>query len=64
LALLGVVLAATLLVGSLLLRDFRSHPAGFPEPSPSHGLRMDESATNRGEARSRWASQNRIGGTR
>jgi len=63
-ALLGAVLVAALATGRLLLRDFRNHPAGFPAPSPSHGLRMGEGGTNPGEARSRWASQNRIGGPR
>jgi hypothetical protein len=38
LALLGGALAACLLTGRLLLRDFRRHPAGFPAPAPSHGL--------------------------
>lgn len=47
--LLGL-LAATLVVLRLLVRDFVRHPAGFPEPVPSHGLRL---------ARSRLASQNR-----
>jgi hypothetical protein len=61
-ALLAAGLVAVLVTGRLLLRDFRSHPAGFPEPSPSHGLRMDESGTNREEVPSRWASQNRTGG--
>jgi hypothetical protein len=37
--LLGL-LAVALAVGRWLLRDFRSHPAGFPEPAPSHGLRF------------------------
>jgi DDE family transposase len=61
-ALLGAVLVMALATGRWLLRDFRRHPAGFPEPTPSHGLRMDGGATNRGGARSRWASQNRVGG--
>ncbi|HZO59597.1 MAG TPA: transposase [Solirubrobacterales bacterium] len=38
LALAGGALALCLLVGRLLLRDFRAHPAGFPAPTPSHGL--------------------------
>ena len=37
--LLGV-LAAALLAGRWLARDLRTHPANFPAPSPSHGLRM------------------------
>jgi ABC-type nickel/cobalt efflux system permease component RcnA len=36
LALTGVIL----LVGRWMLRDLRAHPANFPEPKPSHGLRM------------------------
>jgi hypothetical protein len=39
-ALLGAVLVVALVTGRLLLRDFRNHPAGFPEPAPSHGLRL------------------------
>jgi hypothetical protein len=39
-ALLAGVLIVCLLVGRSLLRDFRAHPAGFPAPAPSHGLRM------------------------
>jgi hypothetical protein len=38
LALLGAALAICLLLGRLLVRDFRRHPAAFPAPSPSHGL--------------------------
>jgi hypothetical protein len=34
------LLATCALVARLLLRDLRAHPANFPEPSPSHGLRM------------------------
>ena len=62
-ALLGAVLVAALVTGRLLLRDFRRHPAGFPEPAPSHGLGVATSATNGDQERSRWASQNRIGGS-
>jgi hypothetical protein len=40
LALLAGVLVACLLIGRRLVRDFRAHPAGFPAPAPSHGLRM------------------------
>jgi hypothetical protein len=35
-----VMLALALAIGRWLWRDFRAHPAGFPPPSPSHGLRM------------------------
>ena len=34
------LLATSALVTRLLLRDLRAHPANFPEPSPSDGLRM------------------------
>jgi hypothetical protein len=40
LALLAGCLLPCLLVGHWLLRDFRAHPAGFPAPAASHGLRM------------------------
>jgi hypothetical protein len=39
-ALLAALVGVMLLVGRWLVRDLRSHPANFPEPSPSHGLRM------------------------
>jgi hypothetical protein len=38
--LLVSLLATCALVTRLLLRDLRAHPANFPEPSPSHGLRI------------------------
>jgi len=38
--LLLALLGAALAVGRWLLRDFRAHPSGFPEPAPSHGLRL------------------------
>ena len=44
-ALLAAVLVAALVTGRLLLRDFRRHPAGFPEPAPSHGLGVAMSGT-------------------
>jgi len=31
---------AVLPTARFLLRDFRRHPSGFPEPKPAHGLRM------------------------
>jgi hypothetical protein len=38
------LLAALLVTGALaarwLARDLRAHPANFPDPTPSHGLRM------------------------
>jgi hypothetical protein len=37
-AMLGGVLLAGVLIGRLLVRDFRAHPANFPGPSPAQGL--------------------------
>ncbi len=34
------LLGMSALVARLLLRDLRSHPANFPEPAPSQGLRV------------------------
>jgi hypothetical protein len=39
-AALSGLLAACAVVARFLLRDLRLHPSNFPEPSPSHGLRM------------------------
>jgi hypothetical protein len=50
--------AAAVLLGRLLVRDFRRHPSNFPEPTPSQGLALDLGGTGR----SRWASQTRAGG--
>lgn len=60
-ALLLSMLAAALLVGRWLLRDFRAHPAGFPAPTASQGLRMAATDGAGRRRRSRWASQNRTG---
>jgi hypothetical protein len=40
LALLAALLAAGALAARWLARDLRAHPANFPGPSPSQGLRM------------------------
>jgi hypothetical protein len=40
-ALLGLA-AAALLAGRWLARDLRAHPANFPMPTASHGLRVSE----------------------
>jgi hypothetical protein len=40
LALLAPLLAGGALAARWLARDLRVHPANFPDPSPSHGLRM------------------------
>jgi hypothetical protein len=59
-ALLLVVLVAAALAARWLLQDFRAHPAGFPAPTGSHGLRFSADGLPGGRrARSRWASQNR-----
>ena len=48
-ALLLTLLVGALGVGRWLWRDFRSHPAGFPEPTPSHGLRLTASRNRTGD---------------
>jgi hypothetical protein len=37
---LGPLLALCAVTARVLAADLRRHPANFPEPSPSHGLRM------------------------
>jgi len=59
-ATLGALLVVCALLGRLLLRDLQRHPANFPEPAPSHGLRMTITGTDGVRAPSRWASQNRV----
>lgn len=54
--------ATALVAGRWLLRDLRAHPANFPAPTASHGLRMTATGADGGRPRSRWASQNRAGG--
>ena len=54
-ALLGGLLLGSALAARWLLADLRRHPSGFPEPAPSHGLRMTV------RERSRWWSQSRFG---
>ena len=43
-AVLLALLATALAVGRWLWIDFRAHPSGFPQPTPSHGLRLNSSA--------------------
>jgi hypothetical protein len=57
--LLAGVLACVLLAGRWLLRDFRAHPAGFPQATAAHGLRLTAADAAGRRPRSRWASQNR-----
>jgi hypothetical protein len=52
-ALLAAVLAAGAAAARWLARDFRAHPANFPEPTPSHGLRMAVTAADGGRERDR-----------
>lgn len=37
---LGVLLVVCAVEGRFLLADLRKHPANFPDPTPSHGLRV------------------------
>lgn len=55
--LLLAVAAAGTLAARWLLRDLRAHPAGFPEPTGAHGLRLAVTAADGVRPRSRWASQ-------
>lgn len=44
---LGGVLLAGVLIGRLLVRDFRAHPSNFPEPSPAQGLGLATTSRER-----------------
>jgi len=63
-ALLLALVACALAIGRWLLRDFRAHPANFPDPTAAQGLRLATTDAAGRRARSRWASQNRTGGDR
>jgi len=58
-AVLLAVLSLAALAARWLVRDFRAHPAGFPAPTTSHGLRLSATEPGSERSRSRWASQNR-----
>ena len=60
-AVLVVLLALALAIGRWLWRDFRAHPAGFPAPSPSHGLRMTSSGADGRREPGGWASPSPTG---
>jgi hypothetical protein len=60
---LGVLLVLCAIAGRLLLVDLRAHPANFPQPEPSRGLRMTGAGTDTAAKRSRWASENRASRT-
>ena len=51
------VLVLCALAARLLLRDLRRHPANFPEPTASHGLRMQLTTADGARTPSRWSSQ-------
>ncbi len=59
--LLGVLVVAGL-GARWLVRDFLTHPAGFPEPTAAQGLGFAPAAPDGSRERSRWASQNRTEG--
>ena len=61
-ALLAGVLVVAAFAARWLVRDFRPHPSGFPEPTASRGLGFAPAAPDGRRARSRWASQNRTKG--
>jgi hypothetical protein len=61
-ALLLAVLALAALAARWLVRDFRSHPSGFPAPTPAQGLGFAATGSAGRRARTRWASQNRTKG--
>ena len=44
-ALVGALLVFAVLAACWLGRDLHKHPAGFPEPSPSQGLRLPPNST-------------------
>ena len=52
-AALCALLVLCALVARVLLRDLRRHPANFPEPSASHGLRMQVTAPD-GRREGKW----------
>ena len=61
-ALLLALFALAVLAGAWLSRDFRSHPAHFPEPTAAHGLGLAAAGADGHRPRSRWRSQNRTRG--
>ena len=63
-AALAGLLAPCALAARLLLKDLRAHPANFPDPAASHGLRMAVTAADGRRPHSPWASQNRTEGRR
>lgn len=56
---LGVLLAGCVTVGWLLTSHLRYTPANFPEPTPSHGLRLVPPRTPADRYRSAWVPSTR-----
>jgi hypothetical protein len=55
------LLALAALAARWLVRDLRAHPANFPAPAPSHGLRMSAADADGDRPPSRWRSQRAVG---
>jgi hypothetical protein len=58
-ALLAALVAVGALAARWLARDLRAHPANFPAPSPSQGLRMGVTGGDGQRPTSPWPAQNR-----
>jgi hypothetical protein len=56
-AVLAGVLLTALAAARWLARDLRSHPANFPAPSPSHGLRMAVTSADGAAHGDLWAAR-------
>jgi hypothetical protein len=64
-ALIAAALAVTAIVARWLARDLSAHPANFPAPAPSHGLRMPPvTSANAPDTSTRWASMDQADGGR
>jgi hypothetical protein len=50
-ALLVALVAIGVMAARWLLRDFRLHPANFPDPTPSHGLHFERAGAGRQHGR-------------
>jgi hypothetical protein len=61
-AMLGGLFAVSGVAAWSLARDLRRHPANFPDPVGSHGLRMTVTGADGSRPPSRWASQKRSAG--
>jgi Transposase DDE domain len=54
---LGALVILCAIALRLLLHDLRGHPANFPDPTSSHGLRMTVTGADGRRRSSRWPSQ-------